>query len=329
MSYPFPFVAKASSFPNAFVRTFAPRVLQVVHVTGNAAVAALPDGLTSGHSPYQDWLYAARNAASADGPSAHDYVGRKGSTIEMWNPATFAAWSNGDLKSPNLNLSGVRYLANLRASGVNANKGVYREIELSGYPGSFDPTDAQIEVAAYFAAIDSIETGLPIIRGVTMLTHADINSVDRQNCAFRPAIREARMALICKRGNEIKASLAPGDTMGLHLTYPTGPIIAGTLTIPEGSNSFRVRDGLRYQAEQDAKRPAVAIDLLDHPAAGHGYLVDLNGDEAHFVLSTSVPPGSFAPAPVILPDCSVEIAAARADERNLTRAAAIAAVEAI
>jgi len=324
MSYPFPFERKPSSFPNAFVRTFAPKVLQVVHVTGNSDVAALPDGLTPGHSPYQDWLYAARNPQSEDGPSAHNYVGRKGSTIEMWDPANYAAWSNGDLKSPNLSLRGVKYLADLRAKGTNANRGVYREIELSGYPGSFDPTDDQIEVAAYFAAVDSIATGLPIVRGDTILTHADINSVDRANCAFRPAIREARLALLCKWGDEIKADLEIGDKMGLHVTYPPGPIVAGMLAISKGTDSIRVADGEHYTVPIDTRKPATFVALTG-PNSGAGYQVDLNGDEAHFIRVAE--PVAFTPTPAL--DCTEQLADAVAAEHERTRTAAIKAVEAI
>lgn len=243
MSYtrPFDIAYKPSNFDNAFRRTFAPKVLLVVHVTGNSRVAAYPEGFATNQSPGADWSYAARNSASADGPSANNYIGREtGATIEMWNPATHAAWSNGDLNKPNLALPGVKYLYDLRQRGINANKGCYREVELSGYPGTFDPTDAQIEACAYFAAIDSIATGLDIKRGVTVLTHADINSVDRQNCAFRPVIREKRLAQLCERALEIRALLQgqpqEPDMPGLALTLPQA--YSGTATVVGDGHAF-------------------------------------------------------------------------------------------
>lgn len=260
---PFAIEHRPSNFNNAFTRTFAPKVLQVVHVTGNKSVAAYPEGFDAKESPGADWLYAARNSASADGPSAHNYVGREtGATIEMWHPRTHVAWSNGDLSKPNLRLSGVAYLANLRAKGINANRGVYREIELSGYPGSFDPTDAQLEVAAYFAAIDSIATGLDIIRGVTMLTHADINSVDRQNCAFRATIRESRMAVICRRALEIRDLLQTDITAGEQTSVSFDILdnaTVGTMTVeieaPAGDHAYlNLRDGKLHPVADGFKK---------------------------------------------------------------------------
>lgn len=120
---------------------------------------------------------------------------------------------------------------------------------------------------------------------------------------------------------------ATEDPMGLQLTFPPGAIVAGTLTIPEGANAIRVRDGERYKTVQDAKRPAVVINLLNHVAAGQGYQVDLNGDESHFINRNSVPAGSFVAT--VAADCAQQVADARAAEHERTRSAAIAAVEAI
>jgi hypothetical protein len=237
---PFAIEHRPSNFQNAFTRSFAPKVLQVVHVTGNKEVAAYPEGFDLGESPGQDWAYAARNSASKDGPSAHDYVGRKtGATIQMWDPKTHVAWSNGDLDHPNTKLPGVKYLVDLRARGINANRGCYREIELSGFPGSFDPTDAQLEACAYFAAIDSIATGLDIVRGETVLTHADINSIDRQNCAFRPTIREARMAELVSRALEIRHLLtAPTPEEEVVLNFKILEPALGTVTVKTNDRNY-------------------------------------------------------------------------------------------
>ena len=328
---PFQIVRKPSSFPNAFTRTFAPKVLQVVHVTGNSSVAALPDGLTAGHSPYQDWLYAARNPQSADGPSAHNYAGRRGSTIEMWSPVTHVAWSNGDLEKPNLNLAGVRYLADLRARGINANRGCYREIELSGYPGSFDPTDEQIEVCAYFAAIDSIATGLDIIRGETMLTHGDINSVDRANCAFRPAIREARMAEICARGVAIR-DLLRGDPMSIYVrkdnpgrfTIPAGKAVRGWQ--PDGTGWRVVKTWTAATAASSGPYD-YHLGRVSGTASPSSLLHVPAGFFAGLFISTADVEETADPPPVL--DCSQAVADAKAAQHEVTRAKAIAAVSAL
>lgn len=263
-SPPFEIVNKPSQLDNAWRRTFAPRVLQVVHVTGNSRVAAYPEGFGSGESPGADWAYAAKNPASAGGPSAHNYVGRKtGATIEMWNPATHVAWSNGDLDHPNVKLPGVKYLADLRARGVNANKGCYREIELSGYPGSYDPTNAQIEVAAYFAAKDSIATGIDIIRGETMLTHGDINPIDRSNCAFRPAIREPRMRDIIDRALEIRALLLEVDVAGLALAnFILAPGFARVKAGLVGVQAVQTADRERFTFAAGEGKPVIGTATL-------------------------------------------------------------------
>lgn len=209
MSYAAPrIVVRPTLLRNYFARTFAPKVLQVVHCTGNLTVIrSYTDGIDEGETAWREHRYASSNPAAADGPSAHDYVARNGQALQMLDPARQVAWSNGDLSRPNTKLAGVRYLVDLRARGVNANRGCYREIELVADPRGYDPTDAQLETCAYWLAVDSIETGLPIRRGETVLTHADINAIDRANCAFRPAIRETRLAWLCRRGIEIKALL--------------------------------------------------------------------------------------------------------------------------
>lgn len=50
-----------------------PPVIAAVHMTGNRDTASLPVGIDVGQGTYQEWLYAAHNAQSKDGPSAHRY----------------------------------------------------------------------------------------------------------------------------------------------------------------------------------------------------------------------------------------------------------------
>lgn len=333
MTYRPPFVIehRPSNFANAFVRTFAPKVLLVVHVTGNKDVAAYPEGFDAKESPGADWAYAAKNVASKDGPSAHDYIGRKtGATIQMWDPRTHAAWSNGDLDKPNTKLPGVAYLVGLKTKGINANRGCYREVELSGFPGSFDPTDAQLEACAYFAAIDSIATGLDIVRGETVLTHADINSVDRQNCAFRPVIRESRLAVICRRALEIRALLKEEpDVPGLTITDIAAAPGVVTVKNIAGVQAVQVDDPTqRFGMPPGTTKDTVAIgrlvgDPLGKDSPGNDrHTVRLIGTELAVLLAGQV---EFTAAPAPEPDCIDAVAA----EHERTRSAAIAAVEAI
>jgi hypothetical protein len=200
-----------------------PQVLMVLHMTGNKNTASAPDGIQPGSGCYGEWKYAATSDAARDGPSAHDYVARNGEYIEMLDPATQVAWSNGDLISPQIQYPGVAYLKGLRDAGINANRGCYREIEMNAYPGTFPVTAKQRETAAYLIAKDSIKTGLPITAGKTVLVHAYINWINRQNCPFPPTTRNALLESVCARARVIKGLLlsAPATTTtnGVTLRY--------------------------------------------------------------------------------------------------------------
>lgn len=194
-----PLTNKAFGYPHqGDTRRVKPPVLLCLHISGNRRTAAA--NATRGEVAYT-------NRKGSGGPSAHNYVDRNGVVFNCIDPDKFAAWSNGDLTRPNTALPAVANMVAQRAKGINANELVYREIECTGYPGSFPVTDAQIESVAYLLARDSIKTGLPIVRGVTVLTHADINSVNRSNCAFTPKERESRLTMLIQRAKAIKAEI--------------------------------------------------------------------------------------------------------------------------
>lgn len=88
---------KAYGFPTrgAQRRIKAP-ILACIHITGNRRTAADPDR----HQAARDERNYA-NRAGSNGPSAHYYVARDGWAIEAIDPAKYAAWSNGDVASPN------------------------------------------------------------------------------------------------------------------------------------------------------------------------------------------------------------------------------------
>ena len=186
-----PLTNGAWGFPTrGHLRRLSPQVLAVVHITGNAT----NQGPTAAQNERN---YA--NRANSPGPSAHDWINRDGSVVEGINPAKYAAWSNGDMDKPNLKNGGVGYLAHLAATGFNVNEGCYREVELVGSAtAKGQPTPAQLEAMAHLIAADHKTTGLPIDRA-HVLTHADINSVSRPNCAFIASTREAQMAALIAR----------------------------------------------------------------------------------------------------------------------------------
>jgi hypothetical protein len=80
------------------------------------------------------------------------------------------------------------------------------------------------------------------------------------------------------------ASTAGGTTIdmpGLTVTLPANPT-AGSLAIPAGTDSIRVSDGSHYKVPSAATRAAYTAELTG-AVSGPGYLVDLDGDELHFI----------------------------------------------
>lgn len=181
-----PLTNGAYGFPSrGHVRREAPPILAVVHITGNA-------GNQGSNAAVAERSYA--NRVGSPGPSAHYYIGRDGNGVHAIDQTRFAAWSNGDLNHPNTGNAGVRKLLALVTKGLNANEGCYLEIECVGVAtGAGQWTDAQYTTVADLIRVAAVATGLPITRD-TVLTHADINSIDRANCAFLAAHREDDLA---------------------------------------------------------------------------------------------------------------------------------------
>lgn len=187
--------------PRGAVRRVPAKLLLCIHITdGDETTANIHTHATNERN------YA--NRAGSVGPSAHDYVNQDGSVMHAIDPAKFAAWSNGDLQSPNKALPLVQTVLAEVAKGYNPNEVYYREIECCGNRGRDLPiTSAQLETAAQMVARDSITTGIPISRK-TVGTHADINTVTRAGCAFAPSTREAKMSALISRAQAIKLEMA-------------------------------------------------------------------------------------------------------------------------
>lgn len=175
----------AYGFPRGHARAITPRVLAVVHITANMAVA-------------QDQRDYANRVASP-GPSAHYYIDRDGSGIRAIDAARYAAWSNGDMQAPLLSNAGVKYLNALRVAGHNPNEGCYLEIECVGTATTAGQwTDAQFETVARLIADASLVTGLAI-SAQTVLPHAWINTVDRAHCpSLNAAAHVARLVSLAQ-----------------------------------------------------------------------------------------------------------------------------------
>jgi hypothetical protein len=189
----------AYGYPQGQRRQHEPLVLMVIHITGNRSTAAA--NATRGEIGYMNRPIVAGGHYN----SAHNYVDRNGLVFQCV-PMQYPAWNNGDLLRPDMTNEGVQRLVRGSAKGINANELCYREVECTGYPGSFPVTEAQLNAVAYLIARDALKTGLPITRN-TVLTHADLNSVNRANCAFPPGKREAQMAHLIDLARQWKQEL--------------------------------------------------------------------------------------------------------------------------
>ena len=126
---------KAYGYPTRGARRRRkPTILACLHQTANATATAI------GETNYA-------NRAGSPGPSATAYIDRDGTIVRDIDPVAYAAWSQGDVASPNTKNPTV---AAAVASGVNMNEWVHESIECSGDASAADasavtgrsPTDA-------------------------------------------------------------------------------------------------------------------------------------------------------------------------------------------
>lgn len=195
----------AYGFPRGQERRIKPWVLMCVHITGNKTTAAMPVGIGKGTGTAAEVAYMARRRTARDiGNSAHDYIARDGSVLSCI-PTKYAAWNNGILLRPNTSLDSVQRILREQTRGINANEAYVREVECTGYPGSFPLTKEQRETVAYLIARDSIKWELPINRE-TVHMHRDLDSVNRALCPFT-GDQEQQLSRIIERARQIKADL--------------------------------------------------------------------------------------------------------------------------
>ena len=207
-----------------------PTILACLHQTSNATATAI-----------QERNYA--NRAGSTGPSATAYVDRDGTIVRAIDPVKYAAWSQGDVASPNTKIPTV---AAAVASGVNMNEWVHESIECSG-SGAEPYTDAQFESVAQLVAAASRALGMPVNRS-TVVVHADINSVSRRSDPWPPATREARVKRVIDRANAIlrppvvTVTVRSGDTLSA-IASSHGLTLKALLAFPENAK-YRATPGL-------------------------------------------------------------------------------------
>lgn len=198
---------RAYGFPRGQERKVKPWVLMCVHISGNRNTAKMPVGTKPGTGTFAEVAYMARERSASDiGNSAHTYIARDGSALACI-PTRYAAWNNGILLRPNMKLDSVQRIVkrNDTDPAFNPNEAYVREVECTGYPGSFPLTKEQRETVAYLIARDSIRWDLPITRE-TVHMHRDLDSVNRASCPFT-GDQEEQLSRIIQRARQIKADL--------------------------------------------------------------------------------------------------------------------------
>ncbi len=214
---------KAYGYPTRGAqRRRKPTILACLHQTSNATATAI------GERNYA-------NRTGSWGPSATAYIDRDGTVVRAIDAGKYAAWSQGDVASPNTRIPTV---AAAVASGVNMNEWVHESIECSG-SGTEPYTDAQFESVAQLVAAASRALGLPVNRS-TVVVHADINGVSRRSDPWPPATREARIKRLINRANAIlrppivTVTVKSGDTLGA-IASAHGLTLAALLAFPENA----------------------------------------------------------------------------------------------
>jgi LysM repeat protein len=227
---------KAYSYPTRGARRRRkPTILACLHQTSNATATA------TGERNYA-------NRAGSGGPSATAYIDRDGTIVRAIDPASYAAWSQGDVASPNTKLLTI---AAAVASGLNMNEWVHESIECSG-SGADPYTDAQFESVAQLIASASHALGLPINRS-TVVVHADINGVSRRSDPWPPATREATVKRVIDRANAIlvpavvTVAVKSGDTLGA-IAAAHGLTLAALLAFSENAK-YRASPGLIHPGD--------------------------------------------------------------------------------
>jgi hypothetical protein len=188
----------AYGYPRGSVRRIKPLLLACIHITSNQN--NLGENAATNERNYA-------NRADSNGPSAHYYLNRDGSGVKAIEPVKYAAWSNGDVNTPNTAIFGYKILKNMYLdNGYNANEAFLLEIENCGYGSSYPITRAQKETMAYLLATFSLSQDIPISRD-TVWAHSDLNSATRANCPIAKASKEAFLTEIINLAEEYKKEI--------------------------------------------------------------------------------------------------------------------------
>lgn len=255
-----PLTNSAYGYPRGAKRRVTPYVLAVVHQTSNATANA-----------QQERNYA--NRPNGDGPSATYYIDKNGDVIGAVDGQQYASWCSGDLNKPDLSIQTVARMVVDKQAGYNPNEAVWDQFECCG-TGAEPWSDQQFESVATLIAARAQVTGLPIDR-TTVLAHRDINTIDRASDPWPADRREARMARLIARANQILHPEAPVKITG---TKASGePIATGALGVGHLLLSCADPIGTRY-GPYDAPL-AVRVYAAETLRDENGAPIDCDGNQ--------------------------------------------------
>jgi vacuolar-type H+-ATPase subunit H len=176
-------------------RRVEPIALACLHITAN------PNNPPASARAERDYA----NRAGSGGPSAHLYVDPKGGGVWAIDPEKYAAWTNGDVRSPRLAVPGVADVIAFRGT-YNANEAYAVAIEQVGRYPDYLITPEQVQSVALVIAQQSIRTGLPIERRTVHL-HGDLNTETRRECPVPVQSRETYADDVIRRANEYRLEM--------------------------------------------------------------------------------------------------------------------------
>jgi hypothetical protein len=200
-------------------RRVEPIALACLHITAN------PNNPPASARAERDYA----NRAGSGGPSAHLYVDPKGGGVWAIDPEKYAAWTNGDVRSPRLAVPGVADVIAFRGT-YNANEAYAVAIEQVGRYPDYPITPEQVQSVALVIAQQSIRTGLPIERRTVHL-HGDLNTETRRECPVPVSTREHYAEDVIRRANEYRLELENAELR----------------------QAYQVMSGLYKSAEEDLK----------------------------------------------------------------------------
>lgn len=286
----------AYGFPRGQARRISPRVVAVVHITANMGDA----------QAQRDYA----NRAGSNGPSAHFYVNRDGSAIHALDEMRFAAWSNGDLKSPKIDNAGIRYLVALtnQLPPRNANEGCALEIECVGTATADGQwTDAQFATVADLIATEAKRLGAPI-NDTTVIPHAYINTIDRAHC---PSLHvEAHMTKLIALAKGVQPMMPDIDAAN---------VVPLLVDIPAGARILNLDGSSRLTSPTERKSVLSPFGTTSLAGTAMRAIVWHEAAPIPDLMLAIYTNAVVNPQPVPSGDCSLQIAAAITADRARAR----------